>query len=132
MVLHMYRNLCTVLIPPLCKNNLNLPMCSSFFPALCLVASTSCSLHCHACYLSALRRLFLSVCFYRNQFCSSAINQISLSQSKGWFSFILLCRQEKYHWTGPLGLCINYTDRTSELYQHMYLLKNYLNVINIG
>ena len=97
MMLHMYRNLCTALIPPLCKNNLNLLMCSSFFPALCLVASTSCSLHCHACYLSALRRLFLSVCFYRNQFCSSAINQISLSQSKGWFSFNLLCRQEKYH-----------------------------------
>ena len=44
-------------------------------------------------------------------FCSPVINQISLSQSKAWFPFILLCRWEKYHWTGPLGLCINYNNR---------------------
>ena len=54
--------------------------------------------------------------FYRRRFDSPAINQISLSQSKGWFPFILLCRWEKYHWTGR----INYTNMISELYQHMY------------
>ena len=32
------------------------------------------------------------ICFYRSRFCSPAINQIPLSQSKGWFPFILLCR----------------------------------------
>ena len=73
---------------------------------------------------------FFCFCFYRNLFCSPAINQISLSQSKDWFPFILLCRREKYRWTGPLGLCINYTNRISELYLHMYLLKINLNVIN--
>ena len=39
------------------------------------------------------------------RFCSPTINQIFLSQLEGWFSFILLCRLEKYCWTGPLGLC---------------------------
>ena len=37
----------------LCKNNLNLPM--FFFSALCLVASSSRSLCCHARSLAALR-----------------------------------------------------------------------------
>ena len=74
--------------------------------------------------------IFFCFCFYRNLFCSPAINQISLSQSKDWFPFILLCRREKYRWTGPLGLCINYTNRISELYLHMYLLKINLSVIN--
>ena len=54
-----------------------------------------------------------------------------LSQSKGSFPFILLCRWEKYR-KGPLALCINYIKMISELYQHMYLLKNYLSVINIS
>ena len=64
------------------------------------------------------------ICFYRSQFCSPAINQLSLSQSKRWFPLILLCRWEKYHWTGLLGLCINYTNMFSELYQHMYSYTN--------
>ena len=38
--------------------------------------------------------IFLFVCFYGRRFCSPTINQTSLSQSKGWFSFILLCRRE--------------------------------------
>ena len=76
--------------------------------------------------------IFLFVCFYRNRFCRPAINQISLSQSKGWFPFMLLCRWEKYHWIGPLSLYINYLNTISELHQHMYSLKNYLNVINIA
>ena len=37
------------------------------------------------------------ICFYRSQFCNRAINEISLSQSKGWFPFILLRIWEKYH-----------------------------------
>ena len=45
------------------------------------------------------------ICFHRNQFCSPTKTQIFLSQSEGWFSFILLCRLEKYRWTGSLGLC---------------------------
>ena len=48
--------------------------------------------------------IFLFVCFYRNLFCSPAINQTSLSQSKSWFSHILLWRQEKFYRTGSLGL----------------------------
>ena len=61
----------------------------------------------------------LFVCFYRHQFCSSTINQISINQSKNWFSFFLLCRREKYHWTSLLGLYINNTNKISELYQHI-------------
>ena len=117
--LHMHRNLCTVSIH-LCKNNLNLPMCS-FFSALCLVVSSSRSSCYHSCDLAALHWRFWL--FYRNWFCSPAINQIFLSQSKGQFPFILLCRREKHCWTDPLDLCINYTNRVSELYLHMYSLK---------
>ena len=127
-MLHVQENLCTVLIP-LCKNNLNLPVCSSFF--FCLVSD--CLLHLFiilSCLLPRCTGFFFF--FYRRWFCIPVINQISLSQSKGWFPFILLCRWEKYPWTGPLGLYINYTNRISELYQHMYSLRNYLNVINIG
>ena len=88
MGLDMHKNSCTVLIP-LCKNNLIMPMCSSFFlpwtwlPPL-LVHHVATSRFCTDCFC----------CFYRNQFCSPAINQISLSQSKGWFPFILLSRPE--------------------------------------
>ena len=96
------------------------------FSALCLVACLFLSfmLSCLLPRWAALRFLFL--CFYRNRFCSPAINQISLGQSTCWFSFILLCRREKYHWTGSLGLYINHTNRISELHQ-----LNYLNVKNI-
>ena len=86
---------------------MNLPVVLFFclFSALCLVASSSlfivlsCLLPC--CVV--LKSLF--ACFHRNQFCSPTINKTFCSQSKGWFSFILLCRLEKYYWTGPLGLC---------------------------
>ena len=82
---------------PLFKNNLHLPMCSSFFffffsfffPALCLIASSSCSPCCHAHFLTAMLLFFLLVCFYGSRFCSPAIYQTSLSQSRGWFPFIL-------------------------------------------
>ena len=70
------------------------------------------------------------VCFYGCRFFSPVTNQTSLSQSKSWFLFILLCRREKYHWAGPLDLCINYTNMSWE--QFMYSLKNYFNVISIG
>ena len=49
----------------------------------------------------------LIFCFNISRFCSPAINQISLRQSKGWFPFILICRWEKHC---LLGLCINYAD----------------------
>ena len=103
---------------------------SSFLSLLCLIASSSCTSCCHACYLYAA--LIFFVCFYESRFCSPAINQIFLSQYKGCFPFILHCRWEKYHWTGPLGLCIIYTNMISELYNYMHLLRNYLKVINIG
>ena len=64
--------------------------------------------------------LFFFIRFYRSWFSSPAINQISHSQSKSWFSFILLFRWEKYHWTGLMGLRINYSIMISELYQDMY------------
>ena len=48
-----HENLCTVLIS-LCKNNLNLPICSSSFFALCLVTSFSHSLCCHAHSIAVL------------------------------------------------------------------------------
>ena len=51
------KNSCTVLIS-LCKNNLNLPMCSSFFSAMCLVASSFRLSCCNAHSLAALRWLF--------------------------------------------------------------------------
>ena len=54
--------------------------------------------------------IFLFVRIYGSLFCSPAINQTSRNQSKGWFSHILLCRQEKYYWTGLLGLHINYNN----------------------
>ena len=41
-----------------------------------------------SCLLPHYTALSWFSCFYRSQFCSPAINQISLSQSKGWFPFI--------------------------------------------
>ena len=52
---------------------------------------------------AALNVLFL--CFHRNRFCIPAINQISLSERKGWFPVTLHCRLEQYRSTSPLGLC---------------------------
>ena len=94
-VLHLHKKLCMVLIP-LCKNNLNLPMCSFFFcPVLrCLLLLIIVL----SCLLIRCAVLFFFVClFLQSRFCSPAINQISHSQSKGWFPFILLCRWEKYN-----------------------------------
>ena len=117
-VLHLHKKLCMVLIP-LCKNNLNLPMCSFFFlPCASLPSPLD---HCVVMLANSLCCAVFFVClFLQSRFCSPAINQISHSQSKGWFPFILLCRWEKYNWTGLLGLHINYTNMISELYQHMY------------
>ena len=85
-LLHIHTNLCMLLIP-LCNNYFSLPMCSSFFcPVLgCLLLSfivLSCLLPCCTVLI------FLHVCFSRSQFCSPAINQTSLSQSKGWFPLL--------------------------------------------
>ena len=113
-MLHVHENSCAVLIP-LCENNLNLPRC--FFLSVCFVTSSR-PLYCRAYYLAAL--IFLFVCFYRSWFCSPIIKQIYLGQFKCWFAFILPCRRENYHGTGPLCLHINYTNMISELYQHMY------------
>ena len=66
----------------------------------------------------------------KNQTFHPAVNQKSPSQSKGWFPFILICRREKCHCTVPLVYQINYTNMSWE--QFMHLLKNYLNVTNIG
>ena len=109
LALHIPKNPCTILIP-LCKNNLNLPICLSFFQPRFF--SLDCLLHSFiilSCSLLCCAALF--VCFYRSRFCSPATNQKCLSVSKAWFPFILLCRSEKYHVTGLLGLHINYTNQ---------------------
>ena len=121
-VLHAHKYSCTVLIP-LCKNNLNLPMCSSPSPSelgclLLLFIVLSYSL------LGCTALIFLFACFYGSRLCSPVINQISLGQSKGWFPFILLYKWKKYHWAGLLLLRINYTNIISELHQHMYCYTN--------
>ena len=67
MALHMHKNLCMVLIY-LCKSNLNLPMCSSFFSALSLVASFSLSLYCHSHSLAALCWFFCLFVFKEANF----------------------------------------------------------------
>ena len=64
-VLHVHENLCTVLIP-LCKNNLNLTICS-FFSVLCLVAFSH-SLCCHACYFAVLCCFFCLFVLTENDF----------------------------------------------------------------
>ena len=86
MMLGIHEYLCTVLIP-LCKNNLNLQM---YFFSMYLIGSFSCSLCCHAWSLASMQYFFI-VYFDESQFGSPAINQTSLSQSTGWFLFILLC-----------------------------------------
>ena len=63
--LHVDENFCTLLIP-ISKNNLNMPMCSFF--VLCLVASSSCSLCYHACYLPALHGFFCLFIFTEDNF----------------------------------------------------------------
>ena len=101
--LQVNENSCMVLIL-VCKNNLNLSMCSSFFFGYVL----GCLLLSFIVLSSLLPRCAaLIFCFNISRFCSPAINQISLRQSKGWFPFILICRWEKHC---LLGLCINYAD----------------------
>ena len=90
--LNMHKDLCILLIP-LCKSNFNLLMCSSFSAAPCLVASSCCSSCCHACYFSALHWFFCFFIFTENDFVAQPKTRLSLSQSKGWFPFILLCLQ---------------------------------------
>ena len=88
---------CSVLIS-LCKNNLNLPLGCLLF----------CSLCCHVHSIAAMRWFF---CFWASQFRSPAIKQTSLSQFKGWFLFILLCRQE-------ISLNNIFAGFTHKFYQH--------------
>ena len=72
------------LLIPLRKSNLNLPVCSFFS---CLMLGRALSSCCHAGLLAALRWVFSL--FYQSRFCSPAINETFLSQSRGWFSFII-------------------------------------------
>ena len=62
-----------------------------FCPLLCCLLFSfiilSCLLPCCAAPIC------LFICFYKSPFCSLAINQTFLGQSKGWFPFVLLCRQ---------------------------------------
>ena len=88
-----------------CKNNLNLPVFSSSFFLLCAWVAPL-LVHCIVMVILSLRCAGFFVCFNGSQFCSRTINQTSFSKSKGWFSFILLCRWEKYRRTGLLGLHI--------------------------
>ena len=60
------------------------------------------------------------VCFHRSRIFCPAINQTSPSQSKGCFPFNLICKREKYHWTGLLSLRINYTNLSSEKYWKIF------------
>ena len=102
----------------LSKDNLNLPI----YPVLsCLLFSFIVLPHLPPCCTVLI--FFLSVCLHRSQICSPAIKQTSPSHFKGWFPFILICWQQKYHWIGPLGVPINYTIMSSE--QFMYSLENY-------
>ena len=84
--LRVHKNWFTVLIF-LYRNTLNLPMCSSFlfYPVL------GCFLLSYNVLPYLLPRcsvlIFLFVCFFESRFCS--INHTSLSQSRGWFPFIL-------------------------------------------
>ena len=94
-VLHVKKNLCMVLIP-LCKNNLNLRMCSSFFflPCALLLLLLFIVLSCLLPRCAAL--IFLSVCFYRSRFCYPAINQISdllVNLKAGFHSFYFADRK---------------------------------------
>ena len=63
---------------------------------------------------SFVHRVVMLAPSLRCRFCTPVINQGSLSQYKGWFSFILLCWREKYQWIGPLSLHVNYTNMSWE------------------
>ena len=94
-VLHIHENLCKILIP-LFKNNLNLLMCLSFlfYPVLgCLVLSITAL----SCSLPRCTLLIFVFVFTEADFVAQPINQRSLSQSKGRFTFILLSRLKRYH-----------------------------------
>ena len=73
--------------------------------------------HCVIMLATSLRCADFFVCFYRRWFCP-AINL------KVGFPFIFLCKREKYHWVGPLGSCINYTNMISESYKHVLLYQH--------
>ena len=62
---HVFNHYACMVLVSLNKNNLNLPMCSSFLSALCLVASSSCSSCCHAHSLAVLRLFF--VCLFSKE-----------------------------------------------------------------
>ena len=81
-----------VLISMYKKQKLDLPVCLSFFSALCLVASSSFVV---LSFLLPGWFFCLFVFIEADVVRSPSINLTSLSQSKGWFLLILLCRQEK-------------------------------------
>ena len=116
----MHKKLCTLLIS-LSKDYLNPPMSFSFLPCAWLPPPVlSCFSH------TALPCADFFVCFHISRICTPAINQTSPSESKGWFPFILICRQE-------LNMSAGIMDN---LYQHelrtIYVfIEKYLNVINI-
>ena len=91
-VLQGHRNLGMVLIP-MCKNNLNLQIWS-FFPALCLVASSPCSSCCHACNYAVpcwFVLVFTEGCIYVKAGIHSSyfqMRKISLNMS-AWFTYKL-------------------------------------------
>ena len=94
MELRRQKNLCTVLTS-LCKYNFNLPMFSSSFSALCLVASSCWRLP------GCTALIFLFFCFQGSWFCCPAINQASLSQSVCW-----VCIYKLYQYVAIWGeLC---------------------------
>ena len=115
-------------IVPLYKNNLKLSICSSFFMSCTLLPPSLAHQVVMLAPLLCCTKFFVC-CFYGSPFYSLAINPTSLSQSKGWFLFILLCRREKYHRIGLLCLHINCTYKSWE--QLKYSLKHYLNLINL-
>ena len=92
---------CTVLIPQ-CKNNLNMPMCSSFFSTLCLVAFSSRSLCCHACY-------FVPLCWFFCLFLQKVI--LYSHKSKGWLSIHFPLQLRKISLSRSTGFVY-------KLYQH--------------
>ena len=124
--LQVHENLCMVLIP-LCKNNLNLPICSFFF---CPVLGCLLSFIVLSCLLPRFTTLIfcLFVCFYRNQFFSPVVNQISLNPSKGWN---LTLQTEKISLNRSTGFMYKLYQQDFRIIPTYVFIENYLNVINI-
>ena len=111
-----HENSCALLIP-LSKDNMN----QSVFFLLCAWLPPS-LVHRVVILVPWLRCADFIVCFHRRRIFCPAINQTSPSQSKGCFPFNLICKREKYHWTGLLSLRINYTNLSSEKYWKIFYM----------